>query len=42
MKGSFVLVALIASMLSACGTIGGAMSGAGQDLSKAGEWIKSK
>lgn len=42
MKGSFVLVALIASVLSACGTIGGAMSGAGQDLSKAGEWIKSK
>jgi len=42
MKGSFMLVALIASVLSACGTIGGAMSGAGQDLSKAGEWIKSK
>jgi predicted small secreted protein len=42
MKGSFMLVALIASVLSACGTIGGAMSGAGQDLSKAGDWIKSK
>jgi predicted small secreted protein len=42
MKGSFLVVALIASVLSACGTVGGAMSGAGQDLSKAGEWIKSK
>jgi hypothetical protein len=42
MKASFVAVALIASVLSACGTIGGAMSGAGQDLSKAGDWIKSK
>jgi hypothetical protein len=28
--------------LSGVGTIGGAMSGAGQDLQKAGEWIKSK
>ena len=42
MKGSFGLVALVASLLSACGTIGGAVSGAGQDLSKAGDWIKSK
>jgi predicted small secreted protein len=29
-------------MLTACGTVGGAVSGAGTDLSKAGEWIKSK
>jgi predicted small secreted protein len=29
-------------LLSACGTLGGAISGAGQDLSKAGDWIKSK
>lgn len=42
MKVSFVLVAMTAALLTACGTIGGAMSGAGQDLSKAGEWIKSK
>lgn len=42
MKGSFVLVVIAAALLSACGTLGGAVSGAGQDLSKAGDWIKSK
>jgi predicted small secreted protein len=42
MKGMFVLVAMVATLLTACGTVGGAISGAGQDLSKAGEWIKSK
>ena len=42
MKGSFVLVAIVACLLNACGTVGGAVSGAGQDLSKAGDWIKSK
>jgi predicted small secreted protein len=42
MKGSFVLVFTVAALLSACGTLGGAISGAGQDLSKAGDWIKSK
>lgn len=38
------IVALVGCVmgLSACGTIGGAMSGAGQDLQKAGEWIKNK
>ena len=38
----FVLGAVIAVAMTACGTLGGAISGAGQDLSKAGEWIKSK
>jgi len=42
MKASFLIVAFVASMLSACGTVGGAIGGAGQDLSKAGDWIKSK
>jgi predicted small secreted protein len=42
MKGSVVLVIMVAALLSACGTLGGAISGAGQDLSKAGDWIKSK
>ena len=28
--------------LTGCGTVGGAVSGAGTDLQKAGEWIKSK
>jgi predicted small secreted protein len=33
---------LLAVCLTACGTVGGAVSGAGTDLQKAGEWIKSK
>jgi predicted small secreted protein len=37
-----LLIILIATALSACGTVGGAVSGAGQDLSKAGEWIKTR
>jgi len=28
--------------LAACGTVGGALSGAGQDLDKAGNWIKKQ
>ena len=36
---SIVVVTLV---LTACGTVGGAVSGAGTDLSRAGEWIKSK
>jgi predicted small secreted protein len=28
--------------LTGCGTLGGAISGAGRDLSRAGEWIQSK
>lgn len=37
-----VIVILVSVMLTACGTVGGAVSGAGQDLSKAGEWIKNR
>ena len=37
-----VVTILAALTLTACGTIGGAVSGAGQDLSKAGEWIKNR
>jgi predicted small secreted protein len=38
-----VLTAIVvALMLSGCGTVGGAISGAGQDLSKAGEWIRNR
>lgn len=33
---------LLAVALTGCGTVGGAVSGAGTDLQKAGEWIKSK
>lgn len=35
----FLAILLIPIMLSACGTLGGAVSGAGQDLQRAGEWI---
>jgi len=27
---------------TACGTIGGAISGAGTDMQKAGDWLKKK
>ena len=36
------LATITIAVLAACGTVGGAVSGAGQDLSKAGDWIKSK
>jgi predicted small secreted protein len=35
-------VLVVALSLTACGTIGGAVSGAGKDLSRAGEWIQSR
>jgi predicted small secreted protein len=38
MKTSILI--LVALMLTACGTIGGAVSGAGEDLNKAGNYIK--
>lgn len=37
-----VIAVLVSVMITACGTVGGAVSGAGQDLSKAGEWIKNR
>lgn len=36
------IVLLFAVALTGCGTVGGAVSGAGTDLQKAGEWIKNK
>jgi len=36
-----LLICLILSLVG-CGTVGGAVSGAGSDLQKAGDWIKSK
>lgn len=38
----YLFIVLLSFSLSACGTLGGAVSGAGEDLQKAGEWIKSK
>ena len=37
-----IFVVLVSTVLVGCGTIGGAVSGAGQDLTKAGDWIRSK
>jgi predicted small secreted protein len=37
-----VATLLVSLALVGCGTVGGAVSGAGQDLSKAGEWIRSR
>lgn len=36
------LIIALSLCLSACGTLGGAISGAGEDLSKAGNWIKNR
>lgn len=38
----FLTVLVLAAVLTACGTVGGAVSGAGTDLQKAGEWIRSR
>jgi predicted small secreted protein len=37
-----IISIILVGMLSACGTAGGLVAGAGSDLQKAGEWIKSK
>jgi predicted small secreted protein len=37
-----IWLVLLTSLMVGCGTIGGAVSGAGSDLTKAGEWIKNK
>ena len=36
------VIILLASMLTACGTMGGMVGGAGEDLKKAGDWIKTR
>ena len=37
------IAALVLSLsLVGCGTVGGAVGGAGNDLQRAGEWIKSR
>jgi|LauGreSBDMM110SN_4_FD.fasta_scaffold386923_1 predicted small secreted protein len=37
-----ILIAVVLLTVTACGTVGGAVSGAGKDLSRAGDWIQSK
>lgn len=36
------LAVIVVLGLTACGTLGGALQGAGEDLQKAGGWIKAK
>jgi predicted small secreted protein len=38
----YIVMVLVSMSLVGCGTIGGAVSGAGQDLQKAGGWIQGK
>ena len=37
-----IVTLILVSMLTACGTVGGAVSGAGHDLSRAGDWIQKQ
>ena len=41
-KLQYLIVSMLLITVSGCGTMGGAVSGAGQDLSRAGEWIRSR
>ena len=38
---TFIML-LFAVSITGCGTVGGAVSGAGNDLQRAGDWIKSR
>lgn len=37
-----LMIVAVLAVLTGCGTVGGAVSGAGTDLSRAGEWIRSR
>ena len=37
-----VVAIVLCIVMTGCGTVGGAMSGAGTDLQKAGEWIRNR
>jgi predicted small secreted protein len=37
-----LFVASATLVLAGCGTVGGAVSGAGTDLQRAGDWIKTR
>jgi hypothetical protein len=41
-KLQYLIASLLLITVAGCGTMGGAVSGAGQDLSRAGEWIRSR
>ncbi len=39
-KITLLFLALVGLSLSGCGTVGGALAGAGSDLTSAGNWVK--
>ena len=41
-KLQYLIVSMLLITVSGCGTMGGAVSGAGQDLGRAGEWIRTR
>ena len=41
-KIAYVIAAVVLTAVTGCGTVGGAVSGAGQDMGRAGEWIRSR
>ena len=41
-KLQYLIASLLLITVSGCGTVGGTVSGAGQDLSRAGEWIRTR
>jgi len=38
----YILIIFICLTTTGCGTLGGALTGAGQDLQKVGGWIQNK
>lgn len=44
MKKLFLMFMVVigTTQITACGTLGGAVKGAGEDLNRAGDWIKSR
>jgi predicted small secreted protein len=41
-KIQYLIASLLLITATGCGTVGGAVSGAGQDLGRAGEWIRTR
>lgn len=37
-----VIILVLLATLTGCGTLGGALQGAGDDLHKVGDWVRSK
>jgi predicted small secreted protein len=37
-----LIVIAVLTVLTGCGTVGGMVGGAGDDLKKAGEWVKTR